>query len=78
MKKTFKAGLILLIALINGNYLLGQGNTEQYWKPVADNPYLQERREVIPTDKPIDQVAILDEVVYTVKEGKLFFCKGKD
>ncbi|MBI0397405.1 hypothetical protein [Cyclobacterium marinum] len=77
MKKTFKAGLILLIALINGNYLLGQGNTEQYWKPVADNPYLQERREVIPTDKPIDQVAILDEVVYTVKEGKLFFLQGQ-
>ena len=77
MKKTFKAGLILLIALINGNYLLGQGNTEQYWKPVADNPYLQERREVIPTDKPIDQVAILDEVVYAVKEGKLFFLQGQ-
>lgn len=77
MKKTFKAGLIILIALLNGNFLLGQGNTEQFWKPVEDDPYLQERREVIPTDKPVDQVAIWNEAVYTVKEGQLLLLKGQ-
>ncbi|WP_339900999.1 hypothetical protein [uncultured Cyclobacterium sp.] len=77
MKKTFKAWLIILITLLNGNFLLGQGNTEQFWKPVEDNPYLQERREIIPTDKPIDQVAILDEAVFTVKEGQLLLLQGQ-
>jgi hypothetical protein len=76
MKKTFKAGVVILTILINFNKLLGQGNTEQFWKPIADDPYLQERREVIPTNKPIDHIAILDEVVYTVKDGFLSFLQG--
>lgn len=77
MKKTFKAGLVILIALLNCNYLLGQENTEQFWKPIEDNPYLQERREVIPTDKPLKQVAILNEAVYTVKDGRLLILQGQ-
>ena len=76
MKKTFKAALILVAALLNCNYLFAQENADHFWKPVEDAPFLQERREVIPTDTPISQVAILNESVYIVKDGKLVLLQG--
>src|SRR2546427_4959787 len=48
-------------------------NTTQrkLWKPVADDVYLQEIGEKIPTDKPITAVAVLGNNVQLVIGGEL-------
>lgn len=48
-------------------------NTElrRLWKPVADEPYLQEVGEKIVTDKPVTSVAVYKDSVYAVVGGSL-------
>ena len=48
-------------------------NAEQrrLWKPVADEPYLQEIGEKIVTDKPVTSVAVYKDSVYAVVGGTL-------
>ncbi|NOS71873.1 MAG: hypothetical protein HOP33_18325 [Verrucomicrobia bacterium] len=48
-------------------------NAEQrrLWKPVADEPYLQEIGEKIVTDKPVTSVAVHKDTVYAVVGGSL-------
>lgn len=41
------------------------------WKPVADEPYLQEIGEKIVTDKPATSVAVFKDAVFVVVGGKL-------
>ena len=42
---------------------------ETYWKPVADDVYLQEVGTKIPTDSPVTSVAVVGDVVYAVQDG---------
>src|SRR5882762_8443951 len=46
-------------------------NQRRLWKPVADEVYLQEIGEKIPTDKPITAVAVLGNNVHVVIGGEL-------
>src|SRR5882672_8862340 len=46
-------------------------NQRKLWKPVADEVYLQEIGEKIPTDKPITAVAVLGNNVHVVLGGEL-------
>lgn len=45
------------------------GNTTRHWKPVADDVFLQEIGQKIPTDKPLTAVAVLGNSVYAVAGG---------
>lgn len=76
MKMIIKTFLSILVLLLNFNILFAQKGNNQLWKPVSDDPYLQERREVIPTTDPVDQVAILNESIFAVKNGSLATLNG--
>jgi len=78
MKKTFKAALTIVAVLINCNFPFAQEDNAHLWKPVEDAPYLQERREVIPTKESIDQVGILGETIFTVVNGRLATLNGEE
>lgn len=45
--------------------------SRRFWKPVADDPYLQEIGEKIVTDKPATAVAVYKDAVYVVAGGTL-------
>jgi hypothetical protein len=44
---------------------------QRNWRPVADEPYLQEIGEKVPTEKPVTAVAIHKDSIYLVVGGKL-------
>lgn len=46
-------------------------STNHLWKPVADEPYLQEFGEQIPTSQPVTSLAVLDQTPYAVVGGVL-------
>ncbi len=46
------------------------------WKPVPDDPYLQEVGEKVPTDKPVTTVAVYHKAVYAVMGESLSVLKN--
>lgn len=50
--------------------------TRRYWKPVADEVYLQEIGEKIATDKPVTAVALFQGKVYAVVGGTIKTLEG--
>ena len=74
MRPLMLTGLFLLswaaTAAAAGNPFL-RAPEERRWKPVADDVYLQERAEKIPTAAPVQSVAALDGKVYAVMGGLL-------
>jgi hypothetical protein len=76
MKKMIKTFLPVVALLCSFSYLYAQDGNKYLWKPVADHPYLQELREVIPTKEPIEQVAILKNSVFVVTSGRLTTLNG--
>jgi len=44
---------------------------EQLWKPMEDEVYLQEVSSKIKTNKPIQDIAILDETCFTLMDGTI-------
>jgi hypothetical protein len=44
---------------------------KQYWKPAADEVYLQDKAEKVNSDKPLTSVAVQDAQVYVVMAGRI-------
>ncbi len=59
--------VVLMIVPVLGAQ--GAGRTPHSWKPVADDVYLQEVGEKLPTDKPVTSLAVLGGSLYAVMDG---------
>lgn len=71
MLKCLTPVLSCFLLFIYGPSLLAQNGENVFWKPVMDQPYLQESSELIPTGFPVTQVAVLNGMAYVVAEGSL-------
>ena len=49
---------------------------KRFWDPDADDVFLQEWVERIPTDSPVTSVAVADGTAYAVRDGALFRVAG--
>lgn len=72
--RTFRV-LIVVVALGSwGSVLAGEllPVERRTWKPVADRVYLQESGRKVPSDKPVQSVAVHDAAGYAVVSGEVF------
>ena len=78
MKNNHLIAFIFVIFSINS--VVGQEiakPAEQLWKPVKDKVYLQERSSVIPSENPVQSIALLNERVFTLINGQLHELVGE-
>ncbi len=75
MKSFFKSVPILFLLSIFSDTMMAQdlNKTSQHlWKPQADNVYLQELAEKIPTDSPVQSIAIQNGKCFAVVDQKIY------
>ncbi len=75
MKKINLSKLFLLFVIFtSGTLLYGQKlyePSEQVWKPMKDDVYLQEVAKKIKTEHPIQDVAVLNETCFALINGQV-------
>ena len=49
---------------------------KRFWDPAADDVFLQEWVDRIPTDSPVTSVAVADGAAFAVRDGALFRVAG--
>lgn len=69
--------ILVLFVLIPFHITYAIAQQDKRWKPVSDKTYLQEKSEIIPTERPVQQVAPFLDKTFAVMDGKIHELRGK-
>ncbi|WP_114749120.1 hypothetical protein [Pleomorphovibrio marinus] len=76
MRKISGIGLLLLLWVTSVS-AFQYPPKEQWWEPVKDEEYLQEKSIIIPTSKPVSSLAVLGDQCFAVLDGEVHLLKEK-
>lgn len=67
----YRVFVLSAVVMLAGMAASAQEPQARFWKPVPDEPFLQEINGKIPTDTAITQLALLGDTLYAVLGGSL-------
>jgi hypothetical protein len=72
-----KSYLLVCFLVVSFAHVQGQNTTSKpFWKPIADEVYLQEEAHKIHTDKPVTGVGIYDSECFVIVEKQIYQLRG--